>query len=767
MGSSLEQDLLERVIPLPKRARISGVERIPGERVGILVQGDAVVLRTAVNLLQRAIPGAREGSGDYTLALTVIPDDPELLALSNADQAYAIRPQPDKGLLLCGLTGVGVLNAARTLAQLVRPAGDGGAEIPQAAIVDWPDLEERGQWGGNAEQDIPWTAPLKMNMVESGVKISFVEGRIRAEAKAEVLQQAREQGVKVVLFIPHIGELGWSMPELFNYYPEVAGTPDPTKPLPPDYKPILCFSKPETARLLANLMVDAARTEGIEELNVWLTESDTRCYCELCKPQQTYELEVRGVVAGYRLAQQVNPRIKLRLLLTQGSYPFNDLVLKVTPPDVKITYYHGGLTYDSSHKPMIYPLLEDYARRGGWLGVYPQLDNAWRTVFPFTGPQFIRFRMQEFASKGLKSVTGYATPSNRFWEFNVAAEAEWSWNSAGRDEYQFARAWARRKGVKDVDLYARWAVKIGPLGWDLAGSRIPMSFFWDPARTILEGNKPLVFGEGLLAEIPSAEHLEGNITAAREALAMAQELGDTASLAESQVILHTYLFIRALIEIAHAPRSAEELTGEGRARLAEALAALDHAAEQVVKNMWVWGHAVVPDESQTDWHRFQETMSVFAQVVMEAYKLGARLGLADPRPWYRDQLVGHWTTGDFPRPEATLRFEVTDRLHGPGIYRPMFRFKPSAYGVDINAVSLLEDDGRQMREVMRVTPSAYGGKPHPGPFEPWNDDARLELAEVRPGCRYFLQVELTGIPADAPADRRSCEGDIFLRQAWA
>ena len=105
-----------------------------------------------------------------------------------------------------------LLNAARTLTQLVRcvSVGEGALllEIPTVTVLDWPDLEERGQWGGNAEEDIAWTAPLKLNLLESSVKLGLDDqGEMRAEAKQAVIRQAQEQGVRVVLHVPHIGEL--------------------------------------------------------------------------------------------------------------------------------------------------------------------------------------------------------------------------------------------------------------------------------------------------------------------------------------------------------------------------------------------------------------------------------------------------------------------------------------------------------------------------------------------------------------------------------
>ena len=206
------------------------------------------------------------------------------------------------------------------------------------------------------------------------------------------------------------------------------------------------------------------------------------------------------------------------------------------------------------------------------------------------------------------------------------------------------------------------------------------------------------------------------------------------------------------------------------------LAALDAAAEAVVRGLWAWGCLVYPETPQKPQHRFEETMSVFAQVVTEAYRVAAALGVADPRPAYRDRRIGGWTAanfvaGDFPTFDATLRFDVTDFLDGPGPYRVMFRFLGGAYGLDILAVSFQEMDESGEREVARIEPKSYGygdspPPPHIGRYEAWND-VLLELPAIRPSARYFVQADVRGIPADAPPDRRTSDGEVTLRRAWA
>jgi hypothetical protein len=817
----MEHHLLERIIPLPKQAAITGTRWLRGDQIAIVSADNDAAMRSAAQLLHQAILGstlastsASTSTSTFALRLMIRSDDPELSALPNADQAYRIRPV-EHGLELAGTTGVGVLNAARTLMQLVRGSGQSSVvsgqpsvvgrrssvvgrqsaavsgqpsavdqqqfELPDITILDWPDLAERGEWGGNAAWDMANTAPLKMNLVEVGVMPGFDEhGKLRLTRITPPLDEAaRAQGVKALPYVPHLGDLGKTT-NLFQWRPELVSTPDPSEPLPPDYKPSICFSNPAAAAFLAELMDEIIRTLDANELNIWLTEEGVPCFCDGCRGQSTYVLETRLLAAAYRLIKAQHPGFTLRILLTQGSYPVNDQVLAEVPADMGATYYSGTHTYDSSHQPMIYGLLEAFIARGGWLGVYPQVDNSWRTVFPFTGPQFIRARMQEFAHKGLKSVTGYATPSNRFWDFNVAGLAEWGWNADGRDEHAFARAWAVRQGMHDVEGFARWACLIGPLGWDLAGSRFPMRLFWDPATSIVDGSTELDFGDGLLAEIPSPEHLQANIAAARDALALAEALAEPACIAESQVVLHSYLFLEALKALSDGLRLPSTLspTHPLSPAIAPALAALDDAAEAVVKALWDWGCLVYPETPAKPQHRFEETMSVFAQVLTEAYRAAGRLGMADPRPAWRDHAIGGWSAADFGTPEATLRFDVTGLLDGPGSYRVMFRFEGGAYGLDILAVSFREvapsngkAKGAGEREVARVEPKSYGygdspPPPHIGRYEAWND-VRLDLPAIQPGARYIVQADVRGIPADAPADRRTSAGEVSLRRAWA
>ena len=102
----------------------------------------------------------------------------------------------------------------------------------------------------------------------------------------------------------------------------------------------------------------------------------------------------------------------------------------------------------------------------------------------------------------------------------------------------------------------------------------------------------------------------------------------------------------------------------------------------------------------------------------------------------------------------------------------MFRFLGGAYGLDILAVSFREMDASGEREVARIEPKSYGygdspPPPHIGRYEAWNDVLARAAGDQAVRAHYFVQADVRGIPADAPPDRRTCNGEVTLRRAWA
>ena len=777
-------DWTDRVIPLPKKMDISGAETAALSRDEIFLTlprlGDPLI-ETAGRLLGRFARGRRGFQVRLTLVDGSCPDKVRLAIrdLPNRDQAYAIEPLVERrrltGLILAANTPLGLLYAARTLDQLVaepeRP--DQKIEIPKVTIVDWPDLAERGEWGGSAARDLAWLADRKFNVIELHPKLGFnADGSPSAALDPELLAEAARVGVKVVPIILHLEQLAGT--GLFRYHPEAAARPDPAKPLPTDYEPGVCFSSPRTVDLLAGWMGLLLDLPGISEVDVWLSENESGCFCPDCLGQNAFVMETRGISRAFEKARTGRPRATLRLLLTQASYSSNDLILAAVRPDTKVIYYDGGRTYDSSHRPMVYPRLAEYAR-GRWLGVYPQLTNSWRTVFPFSGPQFIQARMGEFVSKGLASMIGYATPSNRYYDFNVTAAAEWSWSSRGRSVREFAEAYAARRGVPRPDRFADWLEKTGDVAWKLAGSRaVERLIFGAGGQTLADGRlrpgrsaallKSLKFGGDLFTEFTDAKEFAESLVRARAGHSLAQEAGDPGLTDESECLLGTLEFLASLKQASDAWQAPG---GPAPADLEKALRNVDVTAGKLTASLYRWGTRLNPVSRADLPSRFRDTVDFAASTADQSWRLAADLGLVDPRPAFRRRPVLTWTGEDFAGgPTATLRADITDFLDGAGDYDVVLQFLEGASGVTARGTALYRGGTRPTASKIDADLWQFKIGRFDNYADYWLSITPEQAAAARPGDRYFLEVELAGPPAELPAERRTTSGFAAVRRSW-
>ncbi len=761
----------ERVIPLPKELAVEDVLRLDSAEIGLVNEaGGGPLLETAEGILSRfAKGGPEEGRFLIVLALTgpggrlsKNPDSPRLRGLPNPGQAYMISPLPGhRGLLLAANAPLGLLYAARTLEQLTEVEsgreGRPAVTLPLARVVDWPDIAERGQWGGDAAARLEGTAELKLNHLEinSGVALDAA-GRPVENVDRELLRRGSELGVKIVPYVLHLEQL--SRYAGLAGRPDITATPDPSKPLPSDYAPGLCMTSPATRGLIRGWLEKIAAVDGVTDVCVWLSEDAAPCFCERCRGREPFSVEVEAIVAASREVRKAHPLLKLRLLTTQGSYPVNDRVLAAAPPEVGITYYDGGRTYDSSRRPMIYPLLEAAARSGRALGVYPQITHSWRCVFPWTGPQFVNARAQEFAGKGLKSVVGYAVPSNACHPFNVAALAEWTWNAWGRSPGEFCRAYARLAGYADPGLFARWAIPAGNAGWTLAETKLFLTSIYNPSLG-LAARAPFerVF-EG--AEALDAAHLAEAIGRASAALELARESGRADMITESRCVLAGLEAFGALRRAAGI-LSAGGADATGLRTLGAALDMVDDRAAVLRAELLAWGERLNKESGWRDHTgRLLDTAFALLSTADEFRARAAAPGIADPRPETRLTKVGAWTAEDFGRDgRTTLRFDV-GRIVPPagGRWQAGFDFVDGAYGTGIEAVSLVVPEGG----TDRVIAAALDPPTRVSVYER-HKEVRLDVPGRDPGLPLMLQVEVTGPPADAPAGRRSCAGTAGLR----
>ena len=161
------------------------------------------------------------------------------------------------------------------------PGESAVVEIPQATILDWPDMEERGQWGGDTVYDMARTSSLKMNMIEVGIVPHFDEqGKLGISLLTPpICNEARALGVKPIIYVPHLGDLG-KYSNIFKFRPGLMSTPNPDEPQPADYEPSVCFSKQASAELIADLMAEVIRALSPcgMDMNIWLTEEGTPCF---------------------------------------------------------------------------------------------------------------------------------------------------------------------------------------------------------------------------------------------------------------------------------------------------------------------------------------------------------------------------------------------------------------------------------------------------------------------------------------------------------
>ncbi len=626
---------LRHVIPLPKEVGFEGVVRLPPSDVVVeLVGRPGDVEAQAADLVRRELgePGPNPRwkivlgrcSRGGRLEGARVPGAERLANLKNADQAYAIAPV-DQRLILTGLTERGVYYAALTLSQLLaaRRTAD-SVTVPLLRVVDWPDLAERGEWGGNAPADAAWMSAHKLNLVEVHASVSVdKDGVGHAVLKQELIEQGRLCALKMVPIIHHLDQLHGT--GLLRPFPELKGVG--AKAYATDSLQTLCFSKPAATKLLTDWMTELAQQPHVTDLCVWLSEDPGQCGCEECLKSNQFVLEARACIAAWRAACRVNRDLKLRLLLTQGTYKDNDKVLAEAPPEVNISYYDGGRTYDSSRNPMIYPLLADFAKQGRWLGVYPQITAAWRIVCPWSGPQFIKFRMTEFVDKGLSNLCAYATPNNRLYDFNVTAAAEWSWNAHGRDEREFATAWATCRGVKDPEQAAEWALTLGDVGWDVYGSGVPYPHFFGTAGRMVRDRAKPVWGKGLYRYFDTEARLQHDLAACRKAEQLAAALDFPEIAAETRVIagylemLHTLYDITSFVSRTMPPTEADRMT------LQRNLTAFSAAGAQTSEGLRAWADVCLPGSGGA---RLGDTIQVTEQTVTEVATALAPFGVRTP-----------------------------------------------------------------------------------------------------------------------------------------
>ncbi|MBU0609003.1 MAG: glycoside hydrolase family 20 zincin-like fold domain-containing protein, partial [Armatimonadetes bacterium] len=232
------------LVPLPKEVALTGKVTVPLLAVHGIVRHeptelDQCLLQEAqADLLARAgiaaDTPAQPAQAEFVFARTPAAGQ-ALAGKRNADQGYLITTSEANGVVTVtcdALTEVGNYSGMKTLKQLLLATlrGQGAAatvDIPLGRILDWPDMEERGQWGGTCVQDLERLSDLKFNLIELHAKLTVdKEGVPHATMDEKTMERARRHAVRIVPIIHHLEQLvGTGM---FDAYPQLKAVDAPS-----------------------------------------------------------------------------------------------------------------------------------------------------------------------------------------------------------------------------------------------------------------------------------------------------------------------------------------------------------------------------------------------------------------------------------------------------------------------------------------------------------------------------------------------------------
>ncbi len=785
------------VIPAPREILLDHKLMVPAGQIAITVAPEAgllgqqaaeelaAVLRKQTNV---EVPVGKSSPAKAALKIVlglctkdgklpgrIVPGAQRLGTLPCAEQAYRIVSLDGRTLALVGTHPEGVYYAAKTLKQLLstplcRADGKDTIAIPLPVVTDWPDLAERGLWGGgadgDADEDIEWLAQRKMNLLETHATLSIGnDGHGVATFPERILKQAERNAVTLVPIIHHLEQLP---PEIFVKYPELRAVGDPKAWRRVGNVYPACFSQPKMVQLLADWLTCLAKYPTVKAVNIWLAENDIPCQCEKCKAISGFLLQTQAALRAWEVAKRNRPDLRLRILLTQGSYKSNAQILAAVPPEVEVIYYDGSRTYNASRKPMIYPLLEDYAARGRWLGCYPQLMSSWRLVCPWSGPQFIKALMSEFVDKRLRCLCAYTAPSNHFYAFNVTAAAEWSWNAHGRSEREFSLAWATRQRLSDPEKAADWAVTLGPVGWDVYGGVVPMIWIYGNAGAAIQPGKRPALGKGIFTYFPTPVHFDEDLAACDRAMHLAQQVQAPTLVEETRTIRGLVEMLKGVYVIADAAAAGKQMPPEQRQRAAAGLALAERGSRAAHDGLLAWGAAIAAEcGSQTlNLHRnFRDAVDCVERAMTDVSDAAAGLDIPGPVRVYRVRRIGGWTTDDFATgPSQRKTWEVTRPMTEPGRYQVVFRHDSGGQGATIKRVTLVGSPAGNPAQQTELSCDAHQGLTG---REPRNAAYKVFLSRHDPQQRYFIVADVDGVARNAPPERSRCVGHAEMRKQRA
>jgi hypothetical protein len=395
----------------------------------------------------------------------------KLSSVPNSAQAYSINClNTNNGITVYIMANqtAGLYNALLTFEQLLSAMSNAdNIVIPSVQIIDWPDIEYRGVWGGmskgwdRAENDSLWRySKIKLNslwnpflwaQVDKNKKISF-------NFSQQLIQQGRRYNVHIVPILVHLDYMFGKYNLIGKNFPEIRGKAGkkPFKNTAP-----WCFANPKSQQVLDQIFEAIARDVASDYLWVWPSEHGDACHCAKCKGDKRQQNinEFKHLIHAYKKAKAIRPNLQMTLITTQGTHDDNLELLKYIPAEVGLDIYDGHLTYKTDiNTPILkeyLPLIKAMRHAGRKVGVVPMFSASHapsNMLFPFNTPRLAKTRMLEFKPLHIDRIIGWLPPNVFAQEINFQSMAEFAWNSTGRSSREFIASWAVRRGMREPEL---------------------------------------------------------------------------------------------------------------------------------------------------------------------------------------------------------------------------------------------------------------------------------------------------------------------------
>jgi len=388
----------------------------------------------------------------------------------NAEQAYTIRCEMKSNGLRVWLVAndaSGLYYALGTLEQLMSGAKQADKIVmPLVDIVDWPDIQKRGLWSCRYPRIVPgesdqmrlysqmklntYWGPFMWLTVSSNRECSFGN-------KDKVFSEAARCNIELIPPFTHITHL-FLKGQALEHFTDIKGKDKSTN----DTCVAMCHANPKTQEMLDNIFQAIVRDVHPKRICFWPSEGVSACHCSECKGDERKQMlnEIKAIISAYEKVHSNHPEFNMDIITTQGSYPYNLAMLDYIPKDVGIDIYSGSGRWSTYQtwigESILPPSVAEMRRRGYQVGVVPQLSpssSPSNMLFPFQTPYLVRERMTEAKNMGLVHVDGWF-PGILGLNFNLQAEAEYTWNAFGRTPREFSAAWATRRGLSDPECAA-------------------------------------------------------------------------------------------------------------------------------------------------------------------------------------------------------------------------------------------------------------------------------------------------------------------------